>query len=205
MPTTPAPADAKTRPQPQPLIRQVGWSLRTPRAPRGVSSRVGFGMPWLAGTDVGAARVRPGARRSPDGRRVTPGAAGARRARPRRRADMGPRRARNRRRPPRGRPLRGRAARRLRDNRWRVAGHPLLLAHAARGRPPLRLSEAIDRRRLSRSELYGDLLHRSGVEYSIAIGVRAGRREVGLSPGSAAPSVRSPSAPVTSSISCAPA
>ena len=57
-------------------------------------------------------------------------------------------------------------------------GHPLLLAHAARRRSALRLSEAVEPRRLSHSELYGDLLHRSGVEYGIAIGVRAGRREV---------------------------
>ena len=59
-----------------------------------------------------------------------------------------------------------------------AGGHPLLFAHAARRRPALRLSEAVEPRRLSRSELYGDLLHRSGVEYGIAIGVRAGRREV---------------------------
>jgi DNA-binding CsgD family transcriptional regulator len=59
-----------------------------------------------------------------------------------------------------------------------AAGHPLLLAHAARRRPALRLSEVVEPRRLSHSELYGDLLHRSGVEYAIAIGVRAGRREV---------------------------
>ena len=59
-----------------------------------------------------------------------------------------------------------------------AAGHPLLLAHAARRRSALRLSEAVEPRRLSRSELYGDLLHRSGVEYAIAIGVRAERREV---------------------------
>ena len=56
--------------------------------------------------------------------------------------------------------------------------HPLLLAHAARRRPALRLSEAVEPRRLSHSDLYGDLLHLSGVEYGIAIGVRAGRREV---------------------------
>jgi len=56
--------------------------------------------------------------------------------------------------------------------------HPLLLAHAARRRPALRLSEAVEPRRLSHSELYGDLLHRSGVEYGISIGVRAGGREV---------------------------
>src|SRR6478752_5726817 len=59
-----------------------------------------------------------------------------------------------------------------------AVGHPFLLAHAVCRRPALRLSEAVESRRLSRSELYGDLLHRSGVEYGIAIGVRAGGREV---------------------------
>ncbi len=54
-----------------------------------------------------------------------------------------------------------------------AAGHPLLAAHAARRRPALRLSEAVESRRLSHSELYGDLLHRAGVEYGIAIGVRS--------------------------------
>ena len=58
------------------------------------------------------------------------------------------------------------------------AGHPLLSAHAARRRPALRLSEAVAPRRLSHSQLYGDLLHPSGVEYAIAIGVRAERREM---------------------------
>jgi DNA-binding CsgD family transcriptional regulator len=58
-----------------------------------------------------------------------------------------------------------------------VADHPLLAAHAARRRPALRLSEAVEPRRLSHSELYGDLLHRSGVEYGIAIGMRTGRGE----------------------------
>jgi DNA-binding CsgD family transcriptional regulator len=58
-----------------------------------------------------------------------------------------------------------------------AAGHPLLAAHAARRRPALRLSEAVEPRRLSRSELYGDLLHRSGVEYAIAIGMRTSRGE----------------------------
>jgi DNA-binding CsgD family transcriptional regulator len=57
-------------------------------------------------------------------------------------------------------------------------GHPLLFAHAARRRSALRLSEAVDPRRLSHSQLYGDLLHRTGVEYAIAIGVRTERREV---------------------------
>ena len=58
-----------------------------------------------------------------------------------------------------------------------AADHPLLAAHAARRRSALRLSEAVAPGRLSRSELYGDLLHRSGVEYGIAIGVRTERRE----------------------------
>jgi DNA-binding CsgD family transcriptional regulator len=58
-----------------------------------------------------------------------------------------------------------------------AADHPLLSAHAARRGPALRLSEAVERRRLSHSELYGDLLHRSGVEYEIAIGMRTGRGE----------------------------
>jgi DNA-binding CsgD family transcriptional regulator len=58
-----------------------------------------------------------------------------------------------------------------------ATGHPLLAAHAARRRPALRLSEAVEPHRLSRSELYGDLLHRSGVEYAIAIGMRTSRGE----------------------------
>jgi DNA-binding CsgD family transcriptional regulator len=59
-----------------------------------------------------------------------------------------------------------------------VAAHPLLSAHAARRRPALRLSEAAEPRRLSHSELYGDLLHPTGVEYAIAIAVRTDRREM---------------------------
>jgi DNA-binding CsgD family transcriptional regulator len=58
-----------------------------------------------------------------------------------------------------------------------AADHPLLAAHAARRRPALRLSEAVEPRRLSHSELYGDLLYRSGVEYGIAIGMRTRRGE----------------------------
>jgi DNA-binding CsgD family transcriptional regulator len=58
-----------------------------------------------------------------------------------------------------------------------AAGHPLLSAHAGRRREALRLSEVVEPRRLSRSELYGDLLHRSGVEYAIAIGLRPQRGE----------------------------
>jgi DNA-binding CsgD family transcriptional regulator len=59
-----------------------------------------------------------------------------------------------------------------------AAGHPLLSAHAARRRPAVRLSEAAPPGRLSHSQLYGDLLHPSGVEYAVAIGVRAERREM---------------------------
>jgi DNA-binding CsgD family transcriptional regulator len=59
-----------------------------------------------------------------------------------------------------------------------LAGHPLLSAHAARRRPALRLSEAVEPSVLSHSELYGDLLHPSGVEYAIAIAVRVERREM---------------------------
>ena len=58
-----------------------------------------------------------------------------------------------------------------------ATGHPLLSAHVARRRSALRLSEAVDPHRLSHSALYGDLLHRSGLEYAIAIGVRTERRE----------------------------
>src|SRR5436305_9722935 len=59
-----------------------------------------------------------------------------------------------------------------------LAGHPLLSAHAAGRRPALRLSEAVEPRRLSHGELYGDLLRPSGVEYAITVGVRAERREM---------------------------
>jgi DNA-binding CsgD family transcriptional regulator len=59
-----------------------------------------------------------------------------------------------------------------------VAGHPLLFAHASRRRGALRLSEAVESRQLGHSQLYGDLLHPSGVEYCIAIGVRTERSEM---------------------------
>ena len=59
----------------------------------------------------------------------------------------------------------------------RAADHPLLAAHAARRRPALRLSELVEPGSLTHSELYGDLLHASGVEYEIAIGMRTGRGE----------------------------
>jgi DNA-binding CsgD family transcriptional regulator len=58
-----------------------------------------------------------------------------------------------------------------------AADHPLLFAHAVRRRSALLLSEAVDPRCLSHSELYGDLLHRSGIEYAIAIGLHTERRE----------------------------
>jgi DNA-binding CsgD family transcriptional regulator len=59
-----------------------------------------------------------------------------------------------------------------------AAGHPLLAAHAGRRRVALRLSDAVEPRRLFHSELFGDLLRPSGFEYGIAIGVRTERREV---------------------------
>jgi DNA-binding CsgD family transcriptional regulator len=59
-----------------------------------------------------------------------------------------------------------------------AAGHPLLRAHAAGQRAALRLSEIDERRCLTHSELYRELLHPSGVEYAIAIGVRTGGGEV---------------------------
>src|SRR4051812_47736132 len=58
-----------------------------------------------------------------------------------------------------------------------AGGHPLLAAHAAGRRPPLRLSDVVERAACARDELYGDFLHPSGVEYEIAIGVRTGRGE----------------------------
>jgi PAS domain-containing protein len=50
--------------------------------------------------------------------------------------------------------------------------HPLLHPHAMGLQPAVRLSDAIEPRRLQRSELYGELLHRSGGEYGISIAVR---------------------------------
>ena len=50
--------------------------------------------------------------------------------------------------------------------------HPLLHPHAVGARGAVRLSDAIEPRRLQRSELYGELLHRSGGEYGISIAVR---------------------------------
>jgi DNA-binding CsgD family transcriptional regulator len=55
--------------------------------------------------------------------------------------------------------------------------HPLLAAHAARRWPALRLSEVVEPGALTHGELYGELLHASGVEYEIAIGIRGGRGE----------------------------
>src|SRR5579872_2232555 len=51
------------------------------------------------------------------------------------------------------------------------ARHPLLHAHAAHPGPAVRLSDAVGPRALQRSELYADLLHRSGAEYGMSIGV----------------------------------
>jgi DNA-binding CsgD family transcriptional regulator len=59
----------------------------------------------------------------------------------------------------------------------RAADHPLLAAHADGLRSALRLSDLIEPGALAHSELYGDLLHGSAVEYEIAIGVRTGRGE----------------------------
>ncbi len=59
-----------------------------------------------------------------------------------------------------------------------AAGHPLLSAPAAGRRAALRLSETVEPGRLSRSEVYGDLLRPSGFVYGIAIGIRTGRGEV---------------------------
>jgi DNA-binding CsgD family transcriptional regulator len=54
-----------------------------------------------------------------------------------------------------------------------AAQHPLLAAHAIRPGATLRLSEAAEPRRLAHSELYGELLHRSGAEYGISIGLQS--------------------------------
>jgi len=59
----------------------------------------------------------------------------------------------------------------------RAADHPLLAAYAAGRRPALRLSELVEAGALTHSALYGDLLHASGVEYQIAIGVSTGPGE----------------------------
>jgi DNA-binding CsgD family transcriptional regulator len=59
----------------------------------------------------------------------------------------------------------------------RAARHPLLAAHAGHRRRALRLSDATERRLLARSDLYRELLHPSGVEYEIAIGIHVGRGE----------------------------
>jgi hypothetical protein len=59
----------------------------------------------------------------------------------------------------------------------RAADHPLLAAHAAGRRPAVRLSELVERRSFAHSELYGDLLHGSGIECEIAIGMRTGHGE----------------------------
>lgn len=50
--------------------------------------------------------------------------------------------------------------------------HPLLHPHTVGAQRAVRLSDAIEPRRLQRSELYGELLHPSGGEYGISIAVR---------------------------------
>jgi DNA-binding CsgD family transcriptional regulator len=59
-----------------------------------------------------------------------------------------------------------------------AADHPLLAAQATgRQGSALRLSEVAHGARFNRCELYGELLHESGVEYEMAIGLRASRGE----------------------------
>jgi DNA-binding CsgD family transcriptional regulator len=55
--------------------------------------------------------------------------------------------------------------------------HPLLHAHADTPGPAVRLSDAVERRRLERSELYGELLQRCGSEYGMSIGLRPGAQD----------------------------
>jgi DNA-binding CsgD family transcriptional regulator len=55
--------------------------------------------------------------------------------------------------------------------------HPLLHPHAVRARSAVRLSDAVEPRLLRHTQLYGDLLHRSGAEYGISISVRPWRGE----------------------------
>jgi hypothetical protein len=59
-----------------------------------------------------------------------------------------------------------------------AAGHPLLSPHAAGRRAAVRLSETVEPRRLSRSEVYGDLLRPLGFVFGIAIGIPTGRGQV---------------------------
>jgi DNA-binding CsgD family transcriptional regulator len=59
-----------------------------------------------------------------------------------------------------------------------AARHPLLYPHAVRARSAVRLSEAVEPRLLRHTQLYGELLHRSGAEYGISISVRPRRGEV---------------------------
>ncbi|HLH67277.1 MAG TPA: LuxR C-terminal-related transcriptional regulator [Solirubrobacteraceae bacterium] len=55
--------------------------------------------------------------------------------------------------------------------------HPLLWPHAVRPRAAVRLSDAVEPRRLSASALYAELLHRSEGDYGISISVRPHARE----------------------------
>jgi DNA-binding CsgD family transcriptional regulator len=58
-----------------------------------------------------------------------------------------------------------------------AARHPLLHPHAVHPGSAVRLSDAVARRGLQRSELYAELLHRSGSEYGMSIGIRSRPRE----------------------------
>jgi hypothetical protein len=58
------------------------------------------------------------------------------------------------------------------------ARHPLLSPHAAGRRSAVRLSETVEPRRLSRGEVYCDLLRPLGFVYGIAIGIPTGRGQV---------------------------
>lgn len=54
-----------------------------------------------------------------------------------------------------------------------AAEHPTLAGHSgASRRAALRLSDALDPRQLSHSELHCDLLHRAGADYEISVGLR---------------------------------
>jgi hypothetical protein len=134
---------------------------------------------WLADADVGAARVRPGARRGRDGGRVAwAGAAGLAEPVPVDvlrwdRVELATGAVRHE-----AIPAAAESRGVFEAAGGNAAGHPLLSAHASRRRPALRLSEAVEPRRLHHNELYADLLHPSGVEYGITVVVRTERREM---------------------------
>ena len=82
-----------------------------------------------------------------------------------------------------------------------AARHPLLAAHAARRRAAVRLSDVVALGVLTRGALYGDLLHATGVEYEIAIGMRSWSRRGGRRRARTDGASSSPSATVTCSTS----